>query len=81
MSLEGWLLCNGALASRTVYDELFLAIKARIGVGDGVSTFTLPNLPLKYHSERLVKGAGICPSYRLGVPAGVMMSFNTDSNF
>jgi microcystin-dependent protein len=80
MSLEGWLLCNGAFVSRTVYEELFLVIKTRFGVGDGVSTFTLPNLQFEYHSARLVKGAGGCPSNRFGVPVGSMMPFNADSN-
>ena len=80
VSLEGWLLCNGATVSRTVYKELFRVIETRFGAGDGVSTFSLPNSPVEYHSARLVKGAAICPSDRLGLPAGVIMEFNADSN-
>ena len=40
---EGWLKCNGANISRTVYSELFNAIGTTFGSGDG-STFGLPDL-------------------------------------
>jgi microcystin-dependent protein len=39
----GWLLCNGAAISRTVYSRLFAAIGTTYGVGDGSTTFNLPN--------------------------------------
>jgi|688.fasta_scaffold703702_2 microcystin-dependent protein len=39
----GWLLCNGAAVSRTVYARLFAAIGTTYGVGDGSTTFNLPN--------------------------------------
>ena len=41
---EGVLLCNGANVSRTTYANLFAKIGTKYGEGDGVSTFTLPNL-------------------------------------
>jgi microcystin-dependent protein len=41
---EGWLLCDGTAVSRSVYANLFLAIGTRWGVGDGVSTFNLPDM-------------------------------------
>lgn len=41
---EGWLLCDGDDVSRSVYANLFLAIGTRWGVGDGVSTFNLPDM-------------------------------------
>jgi microcystin-dependent protein len=40
----GWLICNGASVSRTTYASLFSVISTTYGVGDGSTTFTLPNL-------------------------------------
>ena len=40
----GWLKANGALVSRTTYAALFAAIGTTFGVGDGSTTFGLPDL-------------------------------------
>lgn len=40
----GWLLCDGAAVSRATYASLFAAIGTTYGVGDGATTFNLPNL-------------------------------------
>jgi microcystin-dependent protein len=40
----GYLKCNGAAVSRTAYSNLFSAIGTRFGVGDGSTTFNLPDL-------------------------------------
>lgn len=40
---NGWLLCAGALISRTTYADLFAAIGTAHGSGDGSTTFALPN--------------------------------------
>jgi microcystin-dependent protein len=40
----GWLICNGALVSRTTYAVLFAAIGTTYGAGDGSTTFALPIL-------------------------------------
>ena len=40
----GYLKANGALISRTTYATLFAAIGATFGVGDGSTTFALPDL-------------------------------------
>jgi microcystin-dependent protein len=40
----GWLLCFGQAISRTVYSTLFTAIGTIYGVGDGSTTFTLPDM-------------------------------------
>lgn len=40
----GWLKANGAAVSRTTYNALFAAIGTTFGVGDGSSTFNLPDL-------------------------------------
>ena len=40
----GYLECNGAAVSRTTYAALFAAIGTVFGVGDGSTTFNLPDL-------------------------------------
>lgn len=40
----GWLLCNGAAVSRTTYADLFGEIGTTFGVGNGTTTFNLPDL-------------------------------------
>ena len=41
---SGFLECNGALVSRETYSNLFSAIGVTYGVGDGNTTFKLPDL-------------------------------------
>ena len=40
----GWLLANGDIVSRTTYSALFTAIGTTYGVGDGSTTFALPDM-------------------------------------
>lgn len=40
----GWLICDGAAVSRTTYAALYAVIGTTYGVGDGSTTFNLPNL-------------------------------------
>ena len=40
----GWLLCFGQAVSRTTYAALFAVIGTDFGVGDGATTFNLPDL-------------------------------------
>lgn len=40
----GWLLCDGSAVSRTTYASLFSAISTTFGVGDGSTTFNIPDL-------------------------------------
>jgi microcystin-dependent protein len=39
----GWLLCTGTAVSRTTYAALFAVIGTTFGVGDGSTTFNVPN--------------------------------------
>jgi len=39
----GWLLCNGQAVSRTSFSSLFASIGVLYGVGDGSTTFNLPD--------------------------------------
>lgn len=41
---EGWLLCQGQAVSRTAYASIFTAIGESWGVGDGSTTFNLPDM-------------------------------------
>lgn len=41
---DGWLYCNGAAVSRTTYRRLFDVVGTAYGVGDGSTTFNLPDL-------------------------------------
>jgi len=52
----GWLLCDGSAVSRTTYAALFAAIGVLHGVGDGSTTFNLPDC-----RGRATVGAGSGP--------------------
>lgn len=41
---SGWLFCAGQAISRTTYSALFAVIGTAYGVGDGFSTFNVPDL-------------------------------------
>jgi microcystin-dependent protein len=41
---DGYLKANGALINRTTYADLFAAIGTTFGVGDGSTTFAIPDL-------------------------------------
>lgn len=49
-----WFLCQGQSLSRTTYSELFAVIGTSFGVGDGSTTFNLPDM-----REAVPKGAGL----------------------
>jgi len=40
----GWLLCDGSAVSRTTYATLFATLGTAYGVGDGSTTFNLPDM-------------------------------------
>jgi microcystin-dependent protein len=40
----GWLLCDGSAVSRTTYASLFAVIGSTFGVGDGSTTFNIPDM-------------------------------------
>lgn len=44
----GYLLCDGAAVSRTMYPDLFSVIGTTYGAGDGSTTFNLPDLTDKF---------------------------------
>ena len=40
---NGWLLCNGGAVSRTTYAQLFAVLDTEYGVGNGSTTFNVPD--------------------------------------
>ncbi len=52
----GYLNCNGAAVSRTLYSDLFLVIGTTWGVGDNSTTFNVPDL-----QNMFIRGAGTSP--------------------
>lgn len=79
---SGYLLCNGGIVSRIVYKELFDVIKTTYGIGDGKTTFALPNLTNKFimgnGTAGIVKEAGL-PNIT-GSFSGVGQKYSNDSN-
>lgn len=41
---SGWLVCDGSEISRTTYADLFTAIGTAFGVGNGSTTFNIPDI-------------------------------------
>ena len=52
----GWLLCDGAAVSRTTYSALFAITSTTYGVGDGTTTFNLPNLQNRIPTGKAATG-------------------------
>ena len=40
---SGWLVCDGSAVSRSQFSDLFAVLGTTFGVGDGSTTFNLPN--------------------------------------
>lgn len=61
----GWLECDGTAVSRTTYAALFAVIGTTFGVGDGSTTFNLPN-----QARRVLVGRGGSGTGTLGSTLG-----------
>jgi microcystin-dependent protein len=56
---SGWLMCDGTAVSRTTYSALFAVIGTSYGIGDGSTTFALPNMAGKFpRGNTISSGAG-----------------------
>jgi microcystin-dependent protein len=55
----GWLLCNGAAVSRATYAALFLIIGTTYGVGDGSTTFNVPDNRGRFGLGKAASGTGV----------------------
>lgn len=56
---QGWLLCNGQAINRSAYINLFTTIGVIYGVGDGSSTFNLPNLQDRFPMGKGSRSLGL----------------------
>lgn len=70
----GWLYCNGSEISRTTYSLLFATIGTAYGVGNGTSTFNLPDLRNKF-----AMGGGTMTDRVANVGAGLPAITHTHS--
>jgi microcystin-dependent protein len=55
---SGWLLCDGTAINRTTYATLFGIIGTTYGVGDGSTTFNIPNLQQRFPLGKAASGTG-----------------------
>jgi microcystin-dependent protein len=69
----GWLLCNGAAISRTVYAALFAVLGTAYGAGDGSTTFNLPDRRGKF-------GVGVDGTYTRGSTGGATTTSSAGSH-
>lgn len=54
----GYLICDGSAVSRTTYSVLFGLIGTTYGVGDGTTTFNLPDLRQRFPLGKAASGTG-----------------------
>lgn len=55
---SGYLLCDGSAVSRTTYAALFAVISTTYGVGDGSTTFNIPDLRQRFPLGKSAAGTG-----------------------
>ena len=62
----GFLICDGSAISRTTYATLFAVVSTTYGLGDGSTTFNLPDL-----RERVIAGKATSPSLLTSALSGI----------
>lgn len=72
---EGYLMCDGAAISRTTYAALFAVTGTSFGVGNGTTTFNLPDLQQRFPLGKAVSGTGSV----LGAIGGEINHFHMDT--
>lgn len=55
---SGWQLCDGSAISRTTFSTLFGVISTTYGVGDGSTTFNVPDLRQRFPLGKAAAGTG-----------------------
>ncbi len=71
----GYLTCDGSAISLTTYPELFNAINTLYGIGDGTTTFNLPDLRGEF-----IRGAALTGTVDAGRVLGSIQLASTASN-
>lgn len=74
------LLCDGSEVSRTTYADLFAIVGTRYGVGDGATTFNLPDLRQEVEPLSTESFSNLSPSLT-GTPTDVCLDSNTGDIF
>lgn len=77
---SGYLLCDGAAVSRTMYHDLFAAIGTTYGAGDGSTTFNVPDYNT---AERFAQGSTVAGAVKQpGLPniTGDAFPFDAEDN-
>lgn len=54
----GWLLCDGSAVSRSTYAGLFSVISTTFGMGDGSTTFNVPDFRQRFPLGKASSGTG-----------------------
>lgn len=55
---SGWILCDGSAVSRSTFADLFATIGTAYGVGDGSTTFNVPDLRQRFPLGKAASGTG-----------------------
>jgi microcystin-dependent protein len=71
-----WLICDGSAVSRSTYSDLFEAIGATFGSGDGTTTFNLPDMRGEF-IRGLDVGRGVDAARALGSAQGEALKSHT----
>jgi len=81
MSLEGWLVANGAAVPCATYRELCDYLAGWAHQGDSASACRLPAFLTQYDaSGQPISGIAVCPFSRAGMPPGELKPFDIKSN-
>jgi microcystin-dependent protein len=70
---SGWLYCRGQEVSRTTYNRLFTAIGTTFGIGDGTTTFNIPNF-----QGAFLRGLNVTGSAISGYTTGTIGQYKID---
>jgi len=73
---SGWLICDGSAVSRVTYANLFAAIGTLYGVGDGSTTFNVPDARGRF-ARVWDNGAGLDPARVFGSVQADMFAAHT----
>lgn len=82
----GWLLCRGQAISRTTYAALFAVVGTTYGVGDGSTTFNIPDITGRVIAgqeavaTRLTAGGSGITGSTLGAAGGAQTVALTEAN-
>jgi microcystin-dependent protein len=74
-----WLVCDGSAISRTSYASLFNIIGTTYGIGDGSTTFNIPNLKGRVSAGYDITNSILPFSSTLGATGGSVTEFGSNA--